>query len=476
MSGKHAIISPSGFKALMLCPGKPAMEMGLPDQASQYADEGTAAHFLASECLDAGTNATERVWRAIQVGYRAEDDFDGACWSDESVAAVLMAVRYTFKVNDEMAENVQVYLDRVRSKVAAYQEQGATVELLVEQALPIGHITGEDDAEGTGDCVIIASFPDGRTILEVGDLKYGRGVEVSAEDNPQLKLYALGALEKFGLVYDFTEVVCWISQPRVTWLPCDVHYMVEELAQWQLEVAEPAGRAALAIYNGIECGDGAYIAELPGYLSPAEEACRFCKAKATCPAPTGKVQEALGAEFSDLTTADKLEQETIVKTLVADVPVDLLGAKMDAVGLIEDWCKAIRGRVEQQLLAGAPVAGYKLVKGKQGNRAWADEDQAEALLKSMRLKKDEMYDLKLISPTKAEKVLKDSPKRWTKVVGLVTRNDGKPSVAPLSDKRPALDIKPVDAEFTAITEAVEHTGEALQGWPVGTNPGAEDLV
>lgn len=438
MTGNHAVLSPSGFKALMLCPGKPAMEMGLPDNGNEYSSEGTAAHFLGSECLTHGLNAIYYAGRKIIVTP------DGACW-DDGVGAKPTAP--TFKVDEEMVEAVQVYIDTVRGIIAAHKLKGATVELFVEQALPIGHITGEEGAEGTGDCIIVAAYPDGKTIIEVGDLKYGKGVEVSAEDNPQLKLYALGALEKFGMVYDFTEAVCWISQPRIKSEPSETTYGVDALFKWADEVATPVANLALGLYDSQK--------GLDDFLNPAEEACRFCKAKATCPALTGKVQEAIEAEFTDLTTADALGKEEIIKELVAAVPVDLLGAKMDAVALIEDWCKAIRGRVEQQLLAGNAVAGYKLVQGKQGNRAWVDADQAEAAMKSMRLKKDEMYDLKLISPTTAEKILKDSPKRWKKVQELITRSDGKPSVAPVSDKRPALEIKPVESEFVAIAEGAE---------------------
>lgn len=106
----------------------------------------------------------------------------------------------------------------------------------------------------------------------------------------------------------------------------------------------------------------------------------------------------------------------------------------------------MRDRVNSELSAGHPVPGFKLVTGKQGNRAWSDEEAARALLKDQfRYKTEEVFDLKLISPTKAEKLIKKaSPRRWTKVEALITRTDGKPTVAPESDPRPALNINPVD--------------------------------
>ena len=131
---------------------------------------------------------------------------------------------------------------------------------------------------------------------------------------------------------------------------------------------------------------------------------------------------------------------------------DDLGAKMDAIELIEMWVKAIRAKVEKELLAGRPVAGYKLVQGRKPARAWSDEAKAEAALKRMRIKSDQMYERTLISPTTAEKLLKAEPKRWAKVSALVTQGEGKPSVAPVTDKRPALDVAPLDSEFQPIPQ------------------------
>lgn len=446
MAGKHALLAPSGFKALMLCPAKPAMERGLPDDSSEYADEGTAAHFLGAECLTAKNSADHAIGQTIQVGYRAEDEFDGACWMDESVGAELMNVRTYVKVDADFAEHVQVYVDLVRARMQMYAQLGAAVELHVEQAVPIGHITGEQDAEGTADTIIIAVFPQGHALIEVIDLKFGRGVEVSADDNPQLKLYGLGAAQKFGLLYDIRTVSTAISQPRICREPSEAAYSLADLEAWARDVAAPAAEYATRVYRltlGAE-----------DFCNPHEDACRFCKAKGTCPALAAKVQEAMGREFTDLTTADEVEREAIVQTCVAtaDAAGDL-GARMDAVELVEMWCKAIRGRVEKHLLEGKAVAGWKLVAGKKGNRAWSDAAAAETLLrKTFRLKVEDAYELKLISPTAAEKVLKNTPKRWAKAQALITQPDGKPSVAPISDKRPALEIQPMAAEFTPITE------------------------
>lgn len=413
MAGQHALLAPSGFKALMLCPAKPAMERGLPDTSSTYADEGTAAHELAAMALRAGTDCAGYVGRVITV--------EGS----------------DFVVDTDMADAVQIYVDLVRDLVA----NGGT--LLVEQSLPISHITGEDGAEGTGDAVIIRDDE-----IFVVDLKYGRGVEVDAEMNPQLMLYGLGALEKFDMLGEFQRVCMLISQPRVSRAPSEFTLPVPSLIEWGLKYAGPAATLAMDLYQR-----GQH--DVSEHCRPHEDACRFCRAKPTCPALSRSVEEALGAEFTDLTTEDKVEQEQIVKRLTSAAAPDRLGTKMAAVELVEMWCKAIRGRVESELLAGRSVEGYKLVAGKKGARSWTSEAEAEAALKAMRLKKDEMYAFKLISPTTAEKLLKGTPKRWARVAPFITQTDGKPSVAPVSDKRPPLEIKPIESEFAPIGATVE---------------------
>lgn len=439
--GKHALYNPSGFQALMLCPAKPAMERGIEDEASDYADEGTAAHFLGAWCLERGEQAPLYLGRLIFVN-------DDASWDSTDGAK-------DFAVDTDFAEHVQTYIDLVRARLTMYEQLGATVELHVEQAVPIGHITGEEGAEGTADVVIIAVFPDGTALIEVIDLKFGRGVEVDAVDNPQLKLYGLGAAEKFGLLYDFKTVSTLISQPRIAREPSETAYSLADLQAWARDVAAPAARESQRIYALTD------MREVEAHCKPHEDACRFCLAK-PCKAMDAAVSSALQREFTDLTTASEPEREAIVETSVAtaDAAGDL-GARMDAVPLVEMWCKAVRGRVEKHLLDGRPVAGYKLVQGKKGNRQWSDETEAEKALLSTLRKRAAIYKQSLISPTDAEKVLKTKPKTWKKLQPLITQSDGKPSVAPITDKRPALEVKPLESEFTPITDGAPATADDL---------------
>lgn len=435
--GKHAILSPSGFKALMLCPAKPAMERGIPERSSDYADEGTAAHFLASECLAPTRGCEGDLYKGdrIDVWRHPESESEGVCWAEYAPTDPNVE-HNVFEVDEEMVEAVQKYIDTVRF-------YAATGELLVEQALPIGHITGEEGAEGTADAVVLLDDE-----IVVIDLKYGRGVEVSVVGNPQLKLYALGALARYGMLGDFHYVRGVIVQPRVSDTASEDTWTVDELETWADDVATPAAVKSMEL---LVCDPPV----VERHADPHPEACRFCRARATCKALSYSVEKAIEAEFTDLTTQSEVERVEIVKDLTAKVQNNgHLGAKMDAVELVEMWCTAIRSMVESELLAGKPVPGWKLVQGRKPPRKWSDTAAAEKTMKAMRLKVDEMYDRTLISPTSAEKLLKTQPKRWAKVQDLVTQGEGKPSVAPITDKRPALELAPIESEFQAIEEEV----------------------
>jgi hypothetical protein len=380
----------------MACPGSVTLEADIPDTSSAYAREGTAAHELAAMVLeDSASYASDYVGKKIAFDDHGED----VLWL----------------ITKDMAEYVDDYVKFVRDRAKGKM-------LYVECKLSIGHVTGEAGATGTSDVVII-DIPN--KTLEVIDLKYGMGVRVDADENPQLQLYALGALEEYSLVTDFERVGMVIHMPRLN-----------HVSEWEISVAQL-----------IHFGDTArYAAETvrleDAKFNPGEKQCRFCKAKAVCAALRAEVTEIVGgAATLDEFTPQAVDSQT------GD---NYLPMAMAKVGLVEDWCKAVRAEVERRLLAGQTVDGYKLVEGRRGNRAWSDEDAVEKLFKSFRLRQEEMYDFKLISATKAEKLLKENPKRWAKAEQLITRSDGKPSVAPATDKRPAMDVKPVLDDFQGL--------------------------
>ncbi|MDW5428984.1 DUF2800 domain-containing protein, partial [Acinetobacter baumannii] len=135
--------------------------------------------------------------------------------------------------------------------------------------------------------------------------------------------------------------------------------------------------------------------------NPGEKQCHWCKAKATCPALQKHLVETIAGEFEDLTELDLQEEITNATAQVPSLENEQLSRMYAVIPLLEGWIKAVDSTVHQKMHAGEAIPGFKMVQGKKGNRAWADAEEAEKLLKSMRLKTEQMYDLKLISPTKA---------------------------------------------------------------------------
>lgn len=478
----------------MACPGSLAWESRCEDKGSDFADEGTAAHLLASECLEGEHDAAFFIGRSIIV------NGGSTYWFGEGNEQSIAAGANSFSVDRDMATEVQKYLDEIRGAASS-----AGAVLMVEQRLPFFTtdpvlVKGKPlDCFGTSDVVIIE--PEARR-LHVRDLKYGRGVQVFAEENEQLMLYALGALDEFGLLYDIDEAVLAIHQPRLNhtdeWV-CSV----DDLRAFE-QRALAAARTAVAI---VEPGPRSKV-----FLTPGESQCRFCKAKGVCPALRDEVIATVSGDFDDLTAeappavelkkgevavsisdAEKIiavaygvpaksvdwdgdyegagrfvvKKPAIVPDLdqaverIASADDEMLAALLDKLPQVEAWCKGVRAEGERRMLAGGSLPGYKLVQGKQGPRSWADPAEAEAGLKSMRLPITTMYDLSLISPTTAEKLTKEvtdkgkpviGAKQWKKLQDLIVRSQGGLSVAPAADPRPAVIITPVADDFEALPE------------------------
>ncbi len=417
----HAKLSPSSAHRWMQCAGSMVLEKDFPDSSSEHAEQGTAAHFLASECLEQGKDATDFLNQTIVVSNGSTH------WASEN-ESVKTAF---FTVDLEMSENIQIYLDAVRS-------QAVGNELLVEQRVDFSSYISAENAFGTSDVIILTDDE-----IQVHDLKYGRGVKVYAENNEQLKLYALGALNNFGAFGDFKQVRQVIHQPRLN------HYSeavctVDELLEFARE-AKNQVQYIRCLEEGLETGDGGAIADFSSSFNPGEKQCQWCKAKATCPALAEHILKTVAGEVEDLDAVDLNAQINTATGEVTNLENDRLSKFFSAIPMIEGWIKAVSGLVHNKLHQGESVPGYKIVQGKQGNRTWENAEEAEQLLKSMRLKTDQMYDLKLISPTTAEKLKNENVigvRQWTKVENLITRADGKPTVVPESDKRPALIVNP----------------------------------
>lgn len=429
------VLRPSGGPKWMTCAASPLLERDEPDSSSEYADEGTAAHYLAATCLAKGVDTEAYIFHSIVVEEGKDERF---------VAPTEPLPNRTKKtsvwlVDDEMASHIQAYINYCR------QYADCADAMLVEQRIDFSEAVGLPGSKGTADCVII----DGET-LHVIDLKYGQGVPVHAEHNEQLLIYALGAVAEHGMLQDFKRVMLHIYQPRI-----------DNISTWECSMTELdafAAKAKAQVQKISDIWETGVVG--PADFAPSEKACKWCKAK-PCAAMDAAVASAIEDEFTDLDAVD-LKQAAAE---VAHASNDRLARSKSKVPLVQMWVKAVDARTYSELQAGHEVPGYKLVEGGKGNRAWLDEAQVEGMLKTMRLQPEEMYDFKLISPTTAEKLATQGekpvigPRQWKKLQAAIVRANREPKVVPISDKRKALDVTLIEEEFDDLTD--EHKSQGF---------------
>jgi hypothetical protein len=393
----HSLLSPSKAHRFLACPASLLAEDGYPETTSKYADEGVKAHEYAAKRLDGGRDLIVPI------------------------------------ADLEMESAVNTYCEAIWAMT-----EGAEL-FLVEQKLDTSGVYGYPDQSGTGDCIAVVDKE-----LQVHDLKYGRGVAVYAPENWQLIIYGLAALELTELMIDgeIEQVRLVIHQPRLGSVS-EAVYTIAEMMEYKKELQERT-QLAIELYTGKDCQ--------PGHYNPGEKQCKFCRHKANCEVFQNYCLSLLDDGFKDLTTAEELKKG--LKAVDGKLlPVERLSIIMQNAELISDLLSTVQKRVAELLHGGEDVPGFKLVLGKMGNRSWEDEAKAEEKLKSMRLKQGEMYKKKIISPTDAEKLLKERPRAWNDLQAFITRAEGKPVVAPVSDKREAISMKPVAEEFEDLTPA-----------------------
>ena len=379
----HAILSPSGASRWLACTPSARLEQQFPDRAGEAAAEGTLAHNLGELMLRQKLNLITK----------------------QKYSTEFKKIEKDRLYNTEMFGYAEDYSIFVMERF--YEAQNRTKDALIflEQQLNLTDYVPE--GFGTGDAVIIA---DG--ILDIIDLKYGKGVEVSAENNKQMMLYGLGALREFDHVFEINTVRLTIYQPRKDnfsiW-----EIAVSGLMDWA--VKELAPRAAMAFKGEGEFAPGAH--------------CQFCKAAGNCKAR---------AEFNlELAKYDFKQDALLEDAEIADI--------LDRAKEFKSWLGDVEDYALQQALAGKKYPGYKLVEGRS-NRVYGDQEAVVDVLTKEGFTEDKIYNKKLIGITDMEKLIGKAVFN-DKLSGYIVKPPGSPTLVPATDKRPEYGIDSAKADF-----------------------------
>lgn len=370
----HAILSASGSSRWLACPPSAQLELQFPRSESTYADEGTAAHELCE------VTARYRLGEIDKKAYTAR----------------LRKLKTGQYYNTEMKECADDYGDFILETVNAAKE-------LCPDAFAEIEVTDLDFSEwapdgfGTGDCIIVSD-----DLLEIIDFKYGKGVRVEAVNNSQMMLYALGAINRYGDLYDIKRIRMSIIQPRINREPSTSESDVNALLYWAENVVKP--RAALA-------------AEGKGEYAPGADTCKFCRAKEVCRARAEK----------NLALFDDTPDALLITPSEA-------GEILERAEDIRAWLTDLENLVMKTLFEGVPVTGWKLVEGRS-NRKFVDDLQVAEAMLAAGFEEAILYERNLITLTAMEKAF--GKKAVAEILeDLIIKPAGKPTLAPAKDKRP----------------------------------------
>lgn len=387
----HALLSASGASRWMRCTPSARLEDPFPSKTSIHAEEGTLAHEFAELELRYSQNIiTQEAYEATITELRSHD-------------------LYT----DDMEEHVAVYTSFVEEQLSL--SRGGS--LIIEEK--VNFSTYVPDGYGTCDAIILpahSSIPTQHpAILFVTDLKYGKGVQVDAEDNSQLKLYALGAYLRYGLTHDIDIIRLTIVQPRLDHIS-SWEISVEDLLHWAENVLKP--KALLAFEGKGELCAGSH--------------CRFCKVAPKCRALSDYSMKAAKMDFVDDEPDNLLSDDEMVE-LYLNIPT------------IEMWIKAVHQFMHDQAVGGRQWKGLKLVEGRS-NRVWVNHDKVIETLKDNLYSDKQIHTSKLAGIGVIEKLL--GKHQFNEILGdLVVKPTGKASLVPDTDKRPSIGIASAKRDF-----------------------------
>jgi len=364
MPTNHAVLSASSSERWLKCPPSARLCENYEDKGSNYAAEGTSAHSLCEA----------RLKQAL--GIPTEDPVENLSW-----------------YNEEMEECAQGYASYVTELLAEAKKVCKDPLVMIEQRVDFSRWV--KDGFGTADSILIAD-----KVMHICDYKHGLGVEVSAEGNSQLRLYALGALEIFDCIYDIDEVCMHIYQPRKSNISVDT-ISKEDLYKWAEEVVVPQAELA---YNGLgdfSCG----------------EHCRFCKAKAKCRERANANMKLAEYEFQEPAVLDDEE--------IADI--------LGRVDALISWASDVKEFALRQAISGKEWPGWKMVEGRS-IRKYTNEALVASTVEGAGF---DPYEKKVLGITAMQKMLGKT--RFEELLSpYLEKPQGKPTLVPASDKRPAI--------------------------------------
>jgi len=388
---KHALLSASSASRWLACPPSARLEEKYKEtcgheESSVYAEEGTLAHEFAELFLRSLSG------RVNKDTYNKE----------------LEKLRSHELYNEDIEEEVSKYCNYVMESFEAAKSIVPYPVLFIEEKLDFSHLV--EEGFGTGDSGIIAD-----DTMEIIDLKYGKGVKVEACENPQLKLYALGALRAYEMFYDIKNVKLTIVQPRLNHIASWV-VSVKDLYAWAEKVLKPTAAKAYE-------GKG---------LQKAGDHCKFCLVKAMCATLAAKNIALARNEFKD---PHLLTEKQLVE-VYKQIP------------MLTDWANSVSEYLLNQAVSGKKVEGYKLVEG-QSRRKWANEEEVAKILRKEGYPEDSFIKTSLKGIADIEKLVgkKTFPSLFE---GQVIKPQGNPILVPESDKRP---------EYVSLDQAKKDFGE-----------------
>ena len=374
MPDVHSRLGASSSHRWMNCPGSVKLCEAVPDKSSSYAEEGTLAHSLAELIIN------------YNLGRIKKTEFNKG----------MKKIQGSQYYSQEMQDYIKDYTEKVWELMNAAKSISKDAVLLTEQRLDFSDWV--PDGFGTGDVVIVYD-----RVIHIIDLKYGKGVGVSAEENPQLMLYGLGALSSYDMLYDIEKVILTIIQPRLDSIST-YETTAAELLEWGEKKVRPAAEETLK--DDAKCVAG--------------EWCRFCKVKAVCRARKDAMTELAKMEFSDPRLLEDYE----------------IGEVLRQADQLTAWAGDVKEYAQEEAEKGKKWDGWKLVEGRS-NRKYSNEAKVAETLKEAGYDEALLYERKLYGITAMEKIVGKKP--LAELCGsLIIKPPGKPVLVPESDKRPEI--------------------------------------